>query len=65
MQVKSLVVLVQNHLKNWFELREPLSRIAQQELRNEEKLPAEEKQRIYHFMDLIMRNHNAKTAYCY
>jgi len=28
-----------------------------------EKLPAEEKQRIYHFMDLIIRDHAAKKAY--
>ncbi len=28
-----------------------------------EKLPEEEKQRIYHFMDLIIRDHTAKKAY--
>jgi len=28
-----------------------------------EKLPKEEKQRIYHFMDLIIRDHAAKKAY--
>lgn len=28
-----------------------------------EELPAEEKQRIYHFMDLIIRDHTAKKAY--
>jgi hypothetical protein len=28
-----------------------------------EKLPDEEKQRIYHFMDLIISDHAAKKAY--
>jgi transcriptional regulator with XRE-family HTH domain len=28
-----------------------------------EELPEEEKQRIYHFMDLIIRDHTAKKAY--
>jgi transcriptional regulator with XRE-family HTH domain len=32
-------------------------------LENIENLPQEEKERIFHFMDLIIRDHKAKQAY--
>jgi transcriptional regulator with XRE-family HTH domain len=32
-------------------------------LENMEKLPEEERQRIFHYMDLIIRNYKAKQAY--